>query len=187
VTTSVRVASVVCFACLLVVARLHAHSGPPFPIVTTQTVGPYSVSVWTDPDSTDDGTAGGRFWVTVHAADGTSAVPPGTAVTLRVEPADRAGGQTTATVMAIDNDPTRRFVAVVMDHEGRYRVRVTIAGPLGTASVDSEVDATYDLRPPPAMLVVYTVPFVLVAFLWLRLLWKRRGHPTGTLNRDSHS
>jgi hypothetical protein len=172
---------------LFVRATLHAHSGPPFPIVSTQIVGQYSVSVWTDPDSTDDGTAGGRFWVTVHPADGTSALPPETAVTLQLESADRAGGQSSVTADAIENDPTRRFAAVALDHEGRYRVRVTIAGPLGTASVESDVDATYDLRPPPALLVVYVLPFVLVSALWLRLLSKRRGHSTGTLKGDSHS
>src|SRR4051812_31418996 len=33
---------------------LHAHSGPPFPIVTDQQAGAYRVTVWTDPDATDD-------------------------------------------------------------------------------------------------------------------------------------
>ena len=36
--------------CAIAVAQ--AHSGPPFPIVSNQTSGAYTVSVWTDPDST---------------------------------------------------------------------------------------------------------------------------------------
>ena len=62
-----------------------------------------------------------------------------------------------------------------MDHEGRFRVRVTIAGPLGSAVRRRDVDATYDLRPPPAMIAVYLLPFLLVGFLWVKLLWRRRG------------
>ena len=34
--------------CAIAVAQ--AHSGPPFPIVSNQTSGAYTVSVWTDPD-----------------------------------------------------------------------------------------------------------------------------------------
>jgi hypothetical protein len=61
-----------------------------------------------------------------------------------------------------------------MDHEGRFAVRTTIEGPLGSASDDAEVDATYDLRPPPILIAVYLMPFVLVGFLWLKLLSRRR-------------
>jgi hypothetical protein len=61
-----------------------------------------------------------------------------------------------------------------MDHEGRFHVRVTIDGPLGRAEVEADVDATYDLRPPPAMIAVYLLPFVAVGFLWVKLLLRRR-------------
>ena len=40
---------------------LGAHNGPPYPIVSNQISGPYSISVWTDPDTTDDGTPAGQF------------------------------------------------------------------------------------------------------------------------------
>src|SRR5690349_11751219 len=50
---------------------VETHSGPPFPIMSDQAAGPYVVSIWTDPDTTDDGSAGGQFWTRVHpAADG---------------------------------------------------------------------------------------------------------------------
>ena len=35
-----------------------AHSGPPYPIVTERAIGSYVVSVWTDPDATNDGSRG---------------------------------------------------------------------------------------------------------------------------------
>ena len=53
-------------------------------------------------------------------------------------------------------------------------MEVTIDGPAGPAMVTAEVDATYDLRPPPFMLAVYALPFVLAGLLWIRLLVKRR-------------
>ena len=50
-----------------------AHDGPPFPIVSDQRVGAYVVSIRTDPDATDDGSAGGQFWVQLQLADGEAA------------------------------------------------------------------------------------------------------------------
>ena len=131
------------------------------------------MSVWTDPDSTDDGTAAGRFWVTLRPSSG-AMLPTGTLVNLAIAPADRPGQPTTASVEPVANDPSHRFAALVMDHEGRFHVRVTIDGPLGPAGVEADVDATYDLRPPPLMIVVYLIPFAGVGFLWVKLLLRRR-------------
>ncbi len=155
-----------------------AHSGPPFPIVSSRTAGPYDVSVWTDPDSTDDGSAGGQFWVTVRPSGGTAALPAATRVSVAIRPLDRSGPTNTGSAEPIATDASHRFVRLVMDHEGRFHVRVTIDGPLGPAEVDAEVDATYDLRPPPAMIAVYLIPFVLAGFLWVKLLLKRRRRPS---------
>jgi hypothetical protein len=153
-----------------------AHSGPPFPIVSSRAAGPYDVSVWTDPDSTDDGSAGGQFWITVRPSSA-APLPAGTRVTVAVDPLDRQGPSRTASAEPVAADPSQRFAALVMDHEGRFRVRVTLDGPLGPAVVDAEVDATYDLRPSPAVIAVYLSPFVAIGFLWIKLLMRRRGRP----------
>ena len=152
---------------------LLAHTGPPFPIVTSRNVGAYDVSVWTDPDSTDDGSAAGRFWVTLRPSSG-AALPGDTRVNVAINPTDRSGQPNIASAERIANDPSHRFAALVMDHEGRFHVRVTIDGPLGRAEVEGDVDATYDLRPPPAMIAVYLIPFVAIGFLWVKLLLRRR-------------
>ncbi len=128
-----------------------AHSGPPFPIVSSRIAGPYDVSVWTDPDSTDDGSAGGQFWVTVRPSGAAAPLPADTRVNVAISPLDRPGPTNTASAEPVAADGSHRFVALVMDHEGRFHVRVTINGPLGSAEVDADVDATYDLRPPPAL------------------------------------
>jgi hypothetical protein len=74
----------------------------------------------------------------------------------------------------VGGDASNQFVALVMDHEGRYSVSVTVEGPLGRAEVDAEVEATYDLRPAPMMLALALVPFLVVGFLWLKVLRRRR-------------
>ena len=157
-----------------------AHDGPPFPIVSNQVAGPYIVSVWTDPDTTDDGTAAGQFWVTIEAARGMKTVPAGTEATVSIRPLDRSGPAREAKTAPIAGEAGRQFGALVMDHEGRFAVNVRIDGPLGRASVESQVAATYDLRPPPGVMVLYLFPFVAVGALWMKvLLRRRRATPSG--------
>jgi hypothetical protein len=155
-------------------AALRAHDGPPFPIVSNQPAGAYVVSVWTDPDTTDDGSPGGQFWVLLAPASKAAKLPEGTIATVTVKPLDRTGSEHSAAAGPVRGDITNQFAAVLMDHEGRFAVHVRIDGPLGPASVDAAVDATYDLRPPPGMLILYLAPFVAVAVLWARLLIRRR-------------
>ncbi|NQW05474.1 MAG: hypothetical protein HQ485_15835, partial [Acidobacteria bacterium] len=75
----------------------------------------------------------------------------------------------------VRRDVSSQFAALVLDHEGRFRVRVVVAGPLGTAEVEAEVEATYDLRPAPWLIGLYVMPFLLVGVLWVTLLLRRRG------------
>jgi hypothetical protein len=161
---------------------LRAHSGPPFPIVTDAVRGPYTISIWTDPDATDDGSAGGQFWVVLTLTKA-ARIPPATRVTVVVHPVTERtppdnrpirGRAVTAVAAPVRDDTGNQFAALRMDHEGPYEVQVTIDGPLGRAVIDSSVDATYDLRPPPYMLGWYLAPFLLVGFLWTRLLVRRR-------------
>jgi hypothetical protein len=160
----------------LTIARLAAHSGPPFPIVSNQIAGGYDVSIWTDPDATDNGKPGGQFWVVLQARDTKADVPAATEVTVAIRAQDRPGApELHGKAAPVDGHAGRQFVALLMDHEGPFAVRVAIDGPLGHADVTSQVDATYDLRPPPVLFFVYLLPFVAIGLIWLRVLWKRRG------------
>jgi hypothetical protein len=159
---------------LLLATAAGAHSGPPFPIVSNQVAGHYEVAIWTDPDATDDATAGGQFWVMLKAQGGSAAVPPGTRVQVSIRSSDRTGPELTATAVPVDGALSNQFAALRMDHEGRFAVRVAIAGPLGEAEVSSSVDATYDLRPAPALFVVYLAPFLVLGFFWVKVLRRRR-------------
>jgi hypothetical protein len=151
-----------------------AHSGPPFPILSDRIAGAYRVSIWTDPDTTDDGKAAGQFWVVLEAADGRSAIPAATQATVAIRPLDREGPAREGRAEPVNHSVTRQFVALLMDHEGPFGVRVTVDGPLGRASIDSQVDATYDLRPARGLLALYLLPFVLVGGLWVKALLRRR-------------
>lgn len=153
--------------------RVRAHSGPPFPIVSDQEAGPYTISIWTDPDATDDGTPGGQFWVIVSMRDD-SDVPADTRVHVTIRPLSREGPPLDGFAEPVNGLVSRQFIALLMDHEGPFAVRAAIDGPKGSAVVDSQVDATYDLRPPPAMLAVYLAPFLLLAGLWVKAMLRRR-------------
>jgi hypothetical protein len=155
-------------------AAVHAHSGPPYPIVSNRISGAYEISLWTDPDTTDDGSAAGKFWVTMNPARKGAVLDPDTRVNVFIWPTDRRGPVRTGSADPVGHEPSNRFVALVMDHEGPYAVRVMIEGPLGLADVEATVDATYDLRPRPIMLALALMPFLLVGFLWVKLLLRRR-------------
>ncbi len=152
-----------------------AHSGPPYPIVQDRVVGPYRIAVWTDPDTTDDGSAAGRFWVTVHPAAEGATLPADTRGRISVTAPDRPGNAgSSAGTDLVGGDVSHQFAAVVLDHEGLFHVKVAVDGALGRAEVESDVQATYDLRPPPTLILLYLFPFALVAGLWVKLLMKRR-------------
>lgn len=159
-------------------ALLHAHSGPPYPIVSNRIVGAYDISIWTDPDSTDDKTAAGRFWIVLDAAARGGSIPAGTQVHVAIHAVDRPGPVLSGAAAPVDGLITRQYIALLMDHEGPFTVTVTVEGPLGQATVESHVDATYDLRPAPLLLIVFLFPFVAVGALWVKVLLRRRSRAT---------
>jgi hypothetical protein len=168
--------AIVIAACQPVV---QAHSGPPYPIVEDRIVGAYQVSLWTDPDATDDQSAAGKFWITLRPARAGQSIPVDTRVDVSIRPLDRPGGERTARAEPINRDAGRQFAALVMDHEGPFAVHVTVDGALGPGALDSNVDATYDLRPRPALIALFVLPFLLIGFVWGKLLIKRRMHARG--------
>jgi hypothetical protein len=152
---------------------IEAHSGPPFPIVTDHVAGAYRVSIWTDPDATDDQTPAGKFWVTVETG-AHAPLPDGTQVQVSIKPLDRVGPERSARAERLNGDVQRQFAALLMDHEGPYSVHVTIDGSLGAVDVDAVTDATYDLRPRPILMVLFVAPFLLIGFIWGKLLIARK-------------
>lgn len=164
---------------------VQAHGGPPFPILSNQIVGAYDISIWTDPDTTDDGKPAGQFWVVLDPADKSRTIPPGTQASVAIRPSDREGLVQAGKADMVDGLVTRQFVALLMDHEGPFGVQVTVEGPLGRAEVESRVDATYDLRPAPALIALFLFPFVAVGALWAKMLLRRRRRAVLPSARDT--
>lgn len=162
-------------AFLMVDSAVHAHDGPPFPIVSNQIAGAYRVSVWTDPDATDDGSLGGQFWVMIDPAAPGARLPQDVRARVSIRPLDRQGPGLDAPAEPVGGDRSRQYAELLMDHEGLFAVHVAIESSAGDATVESHVEATYDLRPPPVMLLVYLVPFLLAGGLWAKVLLRRRG------------
>jgi hypothetical protein len=163
-------------AVLVTCAPLLAHNGPPFPVITDRMVGNYVISLWADPDASDDGDKDGRFWVVVNPAAKEAALPADTVVQIAIWPVERRDAIRMETAQADEHEPSRRLAAFAIDHEGKYGVKATIAGSLGPADIESLVDAEYDARPRPFLLAVFALPFVLIGFVWLKLLVRRRAH-----------
>ncbi len=127
-----------------------------FRLSRTRATVPYTISVWTDPDSTDDGTAAGRFWVTVRPAGGTSPLPRATRVSVSLASVDRPGEARAGAAAPIADDPAQPL------RRARHGSRGPIPGPRGNRrarleppTTEADVDATYDLRPAPALIAVY--------------------------------
>jgi hypothetical protein len=166
---------VACIGVLLLLAvHVGAHSGPPYPIVSGRVLGAYNISIWTDPDTTDEGTPAGRFWIEIASADGKTAIPAGTQAAVSIRPLDREGPTHDGRAEPVKGNVARQFVALLMDHEGPFAVHAAIDGPLGRVAVDSKVDATYDLRPAPWLIALYLFPFVAIGALWGKVLLRRR-------------
>ena len=166
---------VVWVALLLLLGRsVGAHSGPPYPIVSSRVLGAYSVSIWTDPDTTDNGKPAGQFWIEIGSADGQATIPAGTQAAVSIRPLDRAGPTREGRAEPVKGNVTRQFVALLMDHEGPFAVHAAIDGPLGQVGIDSQVDATYDLRPAAWLIALYLFPFVAIGALWGKVLLRRR-------------
>jgi hypothetical protein len=165
---------------LALCAPLAAHNGPPFPVVTDRAAGSYVVSLWADPDASDGGDADARFWVIVNPAVKGTALPADTVVQISIWPVEHRDVVRTETARPDEHEPSRRTAAFVIDREGKYGVKATVEGALGPAEIETVVDAEYDARPRPALIAVYALPFVLIGFVWLKLLMRRRANKLGT-------
>jgi hypothetical protein len=152
-------------ALFLLPAALRAHAGPPFPIVVDRPVGPWSVSVWTDPDI---GT--GVVFVILEGSSTPSTVRVG------ARPVD--GGLPEAFYDAERQgrpEDARYFTRVSFAHGGMWRLRVTLDGPRGGGAVGAEVEATPDGVLGPGSILLYLAPFLAMGFLWGKAVLRRRG------------
>jgi hypothetical protein len=164
----IRTGLLLLFVTLLVSPPVTAHDGPPFPLIVDQQVGPWIVSVWTDPDV---GT--GTFFVIPSAPPGTT-VPDDLKVQVSVQP---VSGRLPETTYQSEREALRdhvQFKSVVQfDAQEMWRVRVRLSSAQGEGEAVATVEAT-----PPGLgrwdLLVYLLPFLAIGFLWLVAFVRKR-------------
>jgi hypothetical protein len=145
-----------------------AHIGPPYPILQNKKVGPYNVSIWSNPDV---GT--GSFFVMIDPPPGAS-VPNDTKVDITVQPV--SGRLPEATYSAWREKLRNRveYKSVVpFDKEEEWRVKLTLASSLGGGETSVNVQVTptgygrWDL-------LLFLLPFLGVGLLWFKALSTKR-------------
>jgi hypothetical protein len=145
-----------------------AHNGPPFPIITDQRIGPYTVSLWTHPDL---GT--GTFFVLINPPPG-GVVPKDLRIQIGVQPATGRVPEAVYSAWLEDLHGQVEYKAEAQfDQQENWKVRLTLASSIGGGEAWSQV------VPTPAGfgrwdLLLYMLPFLGVGFLWFTAIAKRR-------------
>jgi hypothetical protein len=133
-----------------------------------QKVGPWTISVWTDPDV---GT--GTFFVLVNGATGDT-IPSDLNVEVGVQPASGRLAEASYHAVREDLRGQIQFKALVpLDAEELWRVRVRLQSSQNSGETTATVQAT-----PPGLgrwdLLVYLLPFLAVGFLWFLAVARKR-------------
>ena len=161
--TAIRLILLLAF--LLGALPIYGHSGPPFPILVDQRVGPYVASVWTDPDI---GT--GTFFVILEAPKGGS-LPAQAVVRIGVQPVNKRLPEVLyeAEPQSV-KEGARYFTKVKFDKGGMWRTRILIDG----SELRADVEPTPDGILGPFASLVYALPFLGIGFLWIKAVLRRR-------------
>jgi hypothetical protein len=163
-----KIAACALALCLIPPAPAKAHNGPPVPIIENRTVGPCVISLWTHPDV---GT--GTFFVLVDPIPG-GKIPGDLRIMIGIQP---ESGRLPEVVYAAERDDTRGQVeyktSAEFDRDEFWRVRLVLKTSQGDGEALSRVEAT-----PPGYgrwdLLLYLLPFLAVAFLWVWGITRRR-------------
>jgi hypothetical protein len=153
---------------LMLPTLAQAHNGPPFPIIENRKVGPCVISLWTHPDV---GT--GTFFVFVEPIAG-GTVPKDLKIQIGVQPESGRLPEVVYTAARDDSGGQLQYKAVVdFDRDEFWRVRLVLQSSEGAGEEFSRVEAT-----PTGFgkwdLLFFLLPFLLIAFLWLRGMSRRR-------------
>jgi hypothetical protein len=165
-TERAAIALILVFA--LCARPVFAHNGPPFPIVTDQTVGPVVLSLWTHPDV---GT--GTFFVLINPQPGKT-LPNDLKFSIGIAPASGRLPEVIYPMWVEKNRTQPEFKnEVQFDQDEMWKVRLILTSAEGNAEATAQVEAT-----PPGYgrwdLLLFALPFLAVGFLWFKMMTKRR-------------
>jgi hypothetical protein len=147
---------------LMLPMQASAHNGPPFPIIENKKVGPCTVALWTHPDV---GT--GAFYVFVEPVQG-GTVPDDLKIKIGVQPVTGRLPEKFYEAARVKSRGPAQFNAVAdFDRQELWQVHLVIQSAQGDGEATAQVEVT-----PPGFgrwdLLLYLLPFLLVAFLWYR-------------------
>lgn len=156
-------------ALLFMVPDSRAHEGPPFPIIVDEEVGPYLVSVWTDPDI-----GIGTFFVVFEPRESTNQSMDITSVQVGVAPTSGRLSEKLYEAERQSSQKARYNTEVEFDKGEMWKVRVVIKGVGWEEELHSEVEATPDGGIGPIAILIYAIPFIGIGILWFRAIMVRR-------------
>jgi hypothetical protein len=143
-------------------ASAWAHIGPPYPIMQNRKVGPYKVDVWSNPDV---GT--GSFFITIDPPPGQS-VPKDIKVEIAVQPVTRRLAEASYGAWREKlRDRVEYKTDVPFDKEEQWHVRLILTSALGSGETSTDVSVTPTLLGRWGLLL-FSLPFVGVGFLWVK-------------------
>ena len=156
-----------------------AHNGPPFPIIENRKVGPCIVALWTHPDV---GT--GAFYVFVEPAPGGS-VPDDLKIRIGVQPVTgRLPEKFYEAARVKSHGPLEYNAQADFDRQELWRVRLVMQSSLGGGEATASVEVT-----PPGFgrwdLLLYLLPFLLLAFLWICGISRARRRRNAQLRKNA--
>jgi hypothetical protein len=154
--------------CLTFARPAKAHNGPPFPIIENRKVGPCIVALWTHPDV---GT--GAFYVFVEPAPG-GAIPDDLKIEIGVQPLSGRLPERFYKAERVNSHGQAQYNAMAdFDRQELWRVRLVLQSSQDRGEATAQVEVT-----PPGFgrwdLLLYLLPFLLVAFLWFRGIARTR-------------
>lgn len=163
-----RIALVLSLVLGLCAQPAFAHNGPPFPIISDQTVGPVVLSLWTHPDV---GT--GTFFVLINPQRGKE-LPRDLKFSIGVTPVSGRLAEVVYPMWVEKNRTQPEFKnEVQFDQDEIWKVRLILTSAEGNAEAMAQVEAT-----PPGYgrwdLLLFALPFLAVGFLWFKMMTKRR-------------
>jgi hypothetical protein len=162
---------------LIASSPLGAHNGPPFPIISDKRVGPVILSLWTHPDV---GT--GLFYVMVDPPpDGR--IPPDLRIEIGVRPVTgRLAEVIYPTQLENLHGQVQYKTEAQFDAQELWQVRLIVKSSAGDGEASAEVEVT-----PPGLgrwdLLMFSLPFLGVGFLWFQVIRRRRRYRTSQLQK----
>ena len=174
----VKTASRSCLITMVVLCAAmpaRAHLGPPYPIMQDRKAGPFTISVWANPD-----TGIGSFFVVIEPPKG-GTVPTDMKVQVAVQPVSGRLPQQAYNAWREKLRDRVEFKAdVPFDKEEDWRVRILLTSSEGSGEADTNVQVT-----PPGLgrwdLLLFALPFIGVGALWFKAMTTKLGRRRKTM------